>query len=184
MSFEELIINYGYFALFIGTFLEGETVLVVAGFLAYQGYLDLLGVIGAAFLGTFAGDQTFFYLGRTKGIRFLEKRRGWKRKADRAFELLHEHDVLVILGFRFLYGIRNVTPFVIGASRLSPLRFFILNFLGAMTWAAIVGYLGYQFGSLMQSILDEVKKYEIMIIGAAFTVAVILFVRSNFLRSK
>lgn len=74
MDFHQLIIDYGYLALFIGTFLEGETILVIAGFLAHSGYLELHWVILSAFLGTFAGDQTFFYLGRFKGIAFLEKR--------------------------------------------------------------------------------------------------------------
>lgn len=179
MSLEQLIVQYGYLALFIGAFLEGETILVVAGFLASRGYLDLHWVIIAAFLGTFAGDQTFFHLGRTKGIEFLEKYGRWKRQIDRAFDLLHRHQVPLIIGFRFIYGIRNVTPFVIGASRLSPRRFFILNFLGALTWAIVVGVLGYQFGNALQVMLDHVKKYELLIVGIVFAIGLIMFWRSN-----
>jgi membrane protein DedA with SNARE-associated domain len=106
MDFHQLIIDYGYLALFIGTFLEGETILVVAGFLAHGGYLELPWVIVAAFSGTFAGDQTFFYLGRFKGIRFLEKRPLWHSKTDKVFDLLHRHQIKVVLGFRFLYGVQ------------------------------------------------------------------------------
>lgn len=179
MSLEELIIQYGYIALFVGTFLEGETILVVAGFLAHAGYLELHWVIIAAFLGTFAGDQTFFHLGRSRGMQFLEKREILKRKAEKAFELLNRHQIKVILGFRFLYGIRNVTPFVIGASGLDPYRFFVLNFTGALTWAIIVGLLGYQFGTLVQWLFDEVKKYEFVIIGFLFAGAFVMFWRSN-----
>ncbi|QPK65418.1 DedA family protein [Methylomonas sp. LL1] len=179
MDLEQLIIDYGYLALFIGTFLEGETILVIAGFLAHSGYLQLPWVISAAFLGTFAGDQTFFYLGRFKGIRFLEKRPLWHSKTDKVFDLLHRHQIKVVLGFRFLYGVRNVTPFVIGASRMHPVKFFILNFLGALIWAIAVGYLGYEFGDIAQSILGEIKQYEIHFLVGLIVIGLLLFWRST-----
>jgi membrane protein DedA with SNARE-associated domain len=48
----------------VGAFLEGETLLVIAGFLAHRGYLGLPFVIAAAFAGTLAGDQLYFHIGR------------------------------------------------------------------------------------------------------------------------
>ncbi len=177
---QQYVIDYGYPALFIGTFLEGETILVIAGFLASSGYLELPWVIVTAFLGTFAGDQTFFYLGRFKGIAFLEKRPAWHKKTDKVFEMLRRHQIKVVLGFRFLYGIRNVTPFVIGASRMHPGKFFVLNFLGALVWAVAIGYLGYQFGHIAEGMLGQAKKYEIYILGGLVLVGVVLFWRSYF----
>ena len=176
---QQLVIDYGYLALFIGTYLEGETILVIAGFLAHAGYLELQWVMLTAFLGTFAGDQTFFYLGRWKGIAFLEKRPLWHSKTDKVFDLLHKHQIPVILGFRFLYGVRNVTPFVIGASKIHPLKFFALNFLGAGIWAIAVGYLGYTFGDLAEAFLGTVKKYEMYILGALIAVGIAMFWRST-----
>ena len=178
MDLQQLVIDYGYLALFIGTFLEGETILVIAGFLAHSGYLELPWVMLSAFLGTFAGDQTFFYLGRFKGIAFLEKRPLWHSKTDKVFDLLHKHQIPVILGFRFLYGVRNVTPFVIGASRIHPLKFFVLNFLGALVWAVVVGYLGYEFGDIAEVMMGKVKKYEMYILGVLVAGGVFLFWRS------
>jgi membrane protein DedA with SNARE-associated domain len=64
VSVETFIETYGYPALLVGTFFEGETFLVLAGFAAHQGYLDIPWVILAAFIGTLTGDQVFFYLGR------------------------------------------------------------------------------------------------------------------------
>ncbi|TAN47538.1 MAG: DedA family protein [Methylococcaceae bacterium] len=179
MNFHEIIAQYGYAALFIGTFLEGETILLIAGYLAHEGDLNLGWAILAAFLGTFAGDQTFFFLGRIKGIQFLEKRENWQSKSQKAFDLLHRHQVPVILGFRFLYGIRNVTPFVIGASGLRPLRFFILNMLGAATWAISFGILGYQFGYLAELLLNNAKKYEMVVLGGLCLIALVFFLWSN-----
>ena len=60
MDFTSIIEHYGYAAIVIGTFLEGETILVLAGLVAHQGYLKLTGVITAAFLGSLCGDQLFF----------------------------------------------------------------------------------------------------------------------------
>lgn len=179
MDLQQLIIDYGYWALFIGTFLEGETILVIAGFLAHSGYLQLHWVMLAAFLGTFAGDQTFFYLGRFKGIRFLEKRPLWHSKTDKVFALLKRHEVTVILGFRFLYGVRNVTPFVIGASRIHPGKFFLLNGLGAGIWAVAVGYLGYSFGDIAEAFLGEIKQYEVYFLGALVVIGLAMFWRST-----
>lgn len=178
MDLQQLVIDYGYLALFIGTFLEGETILVIAGFLAHSGYLELHWVMLSAFLGTFAGDQTFFYLGRFKGIAFLEKRPLWHSKTDKVFDLLHRHQIPVILGFRFLYGVRNVTPFVIGASRISPIKFFVLNFLGALVWAVTVGYLGFEFGDIAEAMMGKVKQYEVYFLGALVVGGVLLFWRS------
>jgi len=168
MSLEDLIVQYGYLALFVGTFLEGETILIVAGYLAQNGYLDLTLVILSAFLGSFAGDQLFFFLGHYKGMRFLDKRPTWKAKAAKAFALLNRHQIGVILGFRFLYGIRNVTPFVIGSSGFQPLRFFVLNFLGALAWAIVFGSIGYHIGAVADAVLDDIKKYELIVFGIVF----------------
>lgn len=173
MSLQQLISDYGYWAIAIGTFLEGETILVLGGFAAHRGYLQLPWVIFYAFIGTLLGDQLYFYLGRTKGLAFLQKRPQWQQKSMRVFSLLHRHQVLLILGFRFLYGLRTVTPFLIGASRLSPLRFLFLNIAGAALWAVVIGVAGYVFGHALELILTEVKHYEVWVIAGVIIVAFI-----------
>jgi len=171
MTFESIIEHYGYAAIFIGTFLEGETILVIAGFLAHRGYLELGWVIAWAFFGTYAGDQLFFYIGRSRGMALLDKRPHWRLRSQRVFDLLERHQVLVILGFRFLYGLRTVTPFLIGMSGVRPLRYLILNGLGALVWAIAVGGLGFVLGQALELFLQHIKRYEIMILATLFTVA-------------
>jgi membrane protein DedA with SNARE-associated domain len=161
MSLDSLVEHYGYLALFVGTFLEGETVLVLGGFFAHRGYLVLEWVIVSAFIGTYVGDQLFYYIGRWRGGAILAKRPHWQC-----------HQVLVILGFRFLYGVRTVTPFVIGMSGVRPLRYLILNGLGALVWAIAVGLLGYALGETVQLLLQHVKHYEMTILGILILLAV------------
>lgn len=165
MSLEALIATYGYAAVLVGTFLEGEVILVLAGFAAHRGYLELPWVIAAAFAGTLLGDQLYFYLGRSRGKALLDRRPRWRAGAERAFGLMRRHEVLLMLGFRFMYGLRVVTPFVLGASRVSPLRFLLLNAIGALLWASLVGTLGYLFGQSLEVIIGDVKRYELWVFG-------------------
>jgi membrane protein DedA with SNARE-associated domain len=172
MSVEQLISTYGYLAVLVGTFLEGETILVIAGFMAHRGYLRLLGVILAAFAGTLCSDQLFFLLGRRHGQRFLDRRPAWQPRAETVRRLLDRHPVAVTLGFRFLYGVRNVTPLIIGASGFSPRRFFVLNIAGAALWAAVVATLGYLLGHTIEVLLEDARKYEQIVIGALIAAGV------------
>lgn len=166
MSLEELVSSYGYWAITIGTFLEGETILVIGGFSAHRGFLELPWVILCAFLGSFVGDQTYFYIGRFKGESFLDKRPHWKAKSAKVLELLQRRQTMLILGARFLYGIRTVTPFLIGTAKISPVKFFFLDMIGALAWAAAVGGLGYSFGAAFEGLLPDIKRYEMLFIIA------------------
>lgn len=158
---EHFISTYGYAAIVIGTFLEGETVLVLGGFAAHRGYLQLPWVLVSAFAGTLLGDQLYFFIGRSKGQAYVDKRPVWKTKSEKVFSLLSRNQVGFIIGFRFLYGLRTVTPFVIGASGISPMRFLLLNCLGASIWASVIGVLGYLFGNTFEIILGDIKHYEL-----------------------
>ena len=156
--------------------LEGETFLVAAAVLAHQGYLDLKWVILTAFIGGFAADQFCFLVGRTRGMAFLRKRERWQAKAHRVFALMKRFENILVLGLHFLYGFRTVTPFVIGASGFSHPRFFMLNAVGVMAWAAIVGGLGYQFGYLVATFVEEAKKYQVFFLIVFAAMAVVFLV--------
>jgi membrane protein DedA with SNARE-associated domain len=184
MSLEELLASYGYVVLLLGTFLEGETVLVIAGFLAHRGYLELWLVIAVAFLGTFLGDQLFFYIGRLKGGDVLDRRPAWKAKSSRVLALLKQHQLWLILGFRFLYGLRTVTPFLIGLSGVAPFRFFLLNGIGALAWAIVVGVLGYFLGHAVEVVLGEVKRYELWIIALVALLGACIWLAQWFKRKR
>ncbi|WP_027358978.1 DedA family protein [Desulforegula conservatrix] len=176
MTIEQLVTYYGYPAILLGTFLEGETVLVLAGFLAHQGYLELPFVILAAFVGTLFGDQLYYYIGRIKGRSFIDKRPGWKKRSGRILNLLQRHQILLILGFRFIYGIRTVTPFIVGMSRVKPLHFLILNVIGAGVWAITVGLLGYVLGHSLELLIAEIKHYEIFVIAVVVLVGSVVWI--------
>lgn len=183
MELETFIIQYGYIFILIGTFFEGETVLVLAGFLVHQGYLSFPMVVAAAFVGTCAGDQLYFHIGRKKGMDFLDRHPSWKAQSGKAISLLQRYQTMVITGFRFIYGIRTVTPFVIGASGISPWRFVILNGAGGFAWSLVIAFLGYMLGHTAEVIIQDIRHYE-YIIMAAIVLAGLFFWGLYLLRRK
>ena len=75
---ETFLQSYGYLAVMLGTFLEGETILVLGGLAAHQGYMALSGVILSAFAGSLCGDQLFFFLGRRHSDLLMRRRPAWQ----------------------------------------------------------------------------------------------------------
>lgn len=166
MSLENLIEQYGYFALFIGTLLEGETIMLIAGFVAHQSYLNIYFVIFIGFIGTFICDQFFFFLGRHKGQTFLEKHPSWQGRMARVDRLFQQRQKMLIISFRFFYGFRTVTPFFIGmSSKISIIRFMSFNLIGAMIWAITFATIGYYSGHTLEYLLHDIKHLEAEIIA-------------------
>lgn len=156
----DLIANYGYLAVFFGTLVEGETILLAAGFAAHRGLLDWHLVVVLAFAGGCLGDLLAFLLGRWKGEAIMARFPSIARNAPRVLALLERHHVGLILGVRFLYGLRVAGPVVIGASGVGLARFALLNMLGAALWASAVGGAGYYFGAALAAVLADLKRFE------------------------
>ena len=166
MNLETIIASYGYPALFLVVFLEGETVLVLAGFLVHRGYMHFPLVIFVSFFAAFLYTQLFFLLGRRGENSFIERKPIRQLRAKHIRTLLEIHQNLFLIGFRFMYGLRTITPFVIGISGYSPKRFMTLNALGTVAWAIAYGALGYLFGHFLEMVFDDLKKYEWWIVLA------------------
>jgi membrane protein DedA with SNARE-associated domain len=171
----ELIRNYGYLAILTGTFLEGETILILGGFAAHMGFLELPWVIASAIAGSFSGDQLYFYIGRHYGPKIIARRLSWQEGAAKVYKHLHRHKNLLILSFRFFYGFRNVTPFAVGAAHISRSRFFTLNLIGAIVWAISFAYAGYLFGEAFRLLLDDFKRYELYVLFALVFVGLMIW---------
>lgn len=184
LSLEQLVGRYGYAAVLVGTFLEGETILVIGGFMAHRGYLGLSGVILAAFLGSMAGDQLFFQLGRRHGPAVLAWRPSWAAKVQRADGLLKRYQTLIILGFRFVYGMRTATPFVLGLGTVSAVKFMLLNMASALLWASAVATGGYLFGEVLDVFLGDMKRYEAWILAGLAVAGTAVWLARGFWKKR
>ncbi|MET0285827.1 MAG: DedA family protein [Polyangiales bacterium] len=177
---EAFLVRWGYLALLGGTVLEGEAVLVAAGAMAHQGLLSLPWVIVAAFAGSLLGDQTWFLLGRRYGTPFLQKRPALLARAGVVQTWLDKYGTLFLMGFRFLYGLRTVTPVLLGATGFPMRRFALLNTLGAALWAIAFGAIGYGLGAGLKAVLSRHgHTHELLLIGAgaAVVAAVAVYLR-------
>jgi membrane protein DedA with SNARE-associated domain len=169
-----LIEQWGYLAILIGTFFEGETVLVLGGFAAHQGYLRLDLAMGSAFAGSLCGDQFWFWIGRRFGRRWMDRHPGKIVIVEHVGHLLDRWGAWFVLSFRFLYGLRSISPVAIGLSSISAARFAALNFVSAAVWAVVVGSLGYVFGDAVEAVLGRLKFWEHRILAAG-AIALILY---------
>lgn len=175
MNVDQLIADHGalvYALTFVWTFFEGETFVIFAGAAAQQEKLALVPLFLAAWFGSFAGDQLWFWLGRTQGKKLLAKRPGWKPGIERAMGWLERYDTWFILTFRFVYGVRNFASVAMGIAKIDPLRFAALNFVAAFLWAfAFVGF-GYVFGHAMESVFGDIAGYFHYVMLGVFVLAI------------
>jgi membrane protein DedA with SNARE-associated domain len=176
---EQLIRDYGYYALFLGTCLEGETIMILAGIAARQQILQLPWVILLGFLGSLTGDQTIFFVSRRWGRHILARFPWLRARMEKVNRILERHGTWYMISFRFFYGLRNPTPFVIALSNVPTARFVVLNVLGAALWAVTLGLMGYLLGALAEQILADAKW---AILGVAGIGAAIWLVRHLLLR--
>lgn len=156
--------EWGYWVVLFGSMIEGESIILTACFLAYLGYLSIYKIAIISFFGTLFADQALYYLGHFYGMRGINKlvKRYPKLEepSKRAFTLLHDWGNWFILSFRFIYGIRIISPVVIGSGGISPRRFIPFNILAALVWTAISCTGGYLLGGVIDAIgFDAVKKY-------------------------
>lgn len=165
MTLESLIHDYGYLAIIVLTFFEGETIVILAGVAAHLGLLELQWVIVSALAGSFSGDQLFYYVGRHWGPKIIAKRLSWQVGAERVYKHLRRHQDFLILTFRFYYGLRNVTPFAVGSAQVPRLRFFTLNLIGAIVWANVFAFSGYLLGETFKLFTDDYHRYALYLLG-------------------
>ena|SRR5450755_106030 len=174
MSLADLLSQYGYLALFAGSLLEGETILLLAGVAAHGGYLSFPLVALVAFVGGTLGDQIFFFIGRRYGDRVLGRWPRFEAPAARVRHLIDRHSALLIIAVRFMYGLRLIGPIVIGMSGVPAWRFAMFNMIGAAIWAVGVAGVGYLFGHAIQWLLADLELFEKVAVLCAVAVAVVL----------
>lgn len=175
-----MLSRYGYKVVLIWTFLEGETIVILAGMFAEKLHLDPWLIALYAFCGSFLSDQVMFSLGKYKGESVLRYFPRVARNVDKAGRLFKKYDTILILGFRFVYGVRNVTPILLGISGVSHLKFFILNFIGAAVWALSFSFGGFYAGRAFMKIMGLVGHGIFYVLLAALAAAgLIWFIRAR-----
>ncbi|WP_157219736.1 DedA family protein [Flavisphingomonas formosensis] len=183
MTLEGIVTHYGLLALFLGAGIEGETVALTGGFLAHQRLVPLGWAMVAVSAGSFVADQIFFMIGRRYRDHRWVRRFTDKPAFAKAYEMLEKRPVSFVLAFRFLYGLRVVSPLAIGTSALPMRRFTPLNAIAATVWGVSFTALGYIFGSAIERLTGDIRSIGMVLIGAAI-VGACLFALTYALRSR
>lgn len=164
--------------LFLGLFIPGVFILLLAGISAYSGLVDLKLVIVLAIVGTSLGDT----------ISYLAGRFGWRRALRRAEQLplmgtvrttMMRRTGLFVLAYHFLGYTRVVGPITAGAVRIPFRRWYLLDLLGATIWVTVYTVAGYFIGRLgisLDTAQGNVKRLDhiFLVLGAITVVAIIL----------
>jgi membrane protein DedA with SNARE-associated domain len=157
MALDILIARYGLAALFVGSGIEGEAVVVTGGILAHKGLVPLWGAMLVSALGSCLADQLWFLVGRyCRHYPWVQALTG-KPAFARAIAFLERHPTAFIFGFRFVYGMRTVSPIAIGTTHIAARKFVPLNMISAAIWGPLFTLLGYAFGRTIDPVLHRLQ---------------------------
>ena len=175
---KEFVEQYSYWAVFIWTFIEGESVFIAAAALAAAGMLETWKVIVVAALGAFAGHLFFFALGRWRGEQIINAVPMLKKHAPKANIILDKYAHWSIFIFQYLYGTRLVAAILFGCSSIAFWRFFVLQIINCITWAIVIYSAGHFLGFAALEILQRFGVWGLVIaIIALIIIAFILYRR-------
>jgi membrane protein DedA with SNARE-associated domain len=160
MSPEALLERFGYLAVFVGTFLEGEAILVMAGFFAERGYLNVFTVTGVGWVGAYLGHIFWFWLGRAHGMRILDRFPSMQRHFGKGIRMFERYGAAAIIITQWLYGLRITCAVIIGVSRISVLKFLVYEAISCLVWAVVISFAGYYFGAAVERVLGKAEHVE------------------------
>lgn len=162
------------------TFVEGETVVIVTGVLASEGRsrinVELLAL--AALSGSFFGDQLYYYIGRKYGAPLLKRWPKLHARIEWAFLAVNRTPATFILSFRWIYGVRNIAPFIVGIAGVPRVKYLVLNLIAASVWAHSFAWGGFYLGRKLEEWLGDSKWYVL----GGFIVVMIAFAGFSALR--
>ena len=187
------ITEYGYLAIFVlmtlGTPMPDEGLLAFAGYLVFEGRLQLFPTIAAAFLGSVCGISLSYGLGRTVGNYLVTKFGPAVQITEDKVTRIHTwYERVGKWGLLFGYllpGVRHLIAFGAGTSKLPLSVFALFAYTGGFIWSVTIIAAGYFLGSQWTLVFGKVRPN--LVIGSAVTVTLFLlyiFVRQYWRKRK
>jgi membrane protein DedA with SNARE-associated domain len=146
---EAFLDKYGYLALTIGTFFEGETAILVASSLIHKGLFEGPYTMLFGFTGSFISDWVYYMVGRLNGKYFIAHRPKLQARVRPVQHFFVRHKFQILLTYRFLYGFRVLIPVIIGMSHIRPAQFLLYSVVSGLLWATTVSTVGYLVGRFL-----------------------------------
>ena len=183
------ISQYGYVGIFFllmlgiaGLPVPDETLLTFAGYLVFKGRLHPTPTVAAAVLGSISGITLSYTLGRVAGM-FIIKRFGsylhlTAERIERAHQWFDRLGKWTLMIGYFIPGVRHLTAFVAGSSKLKPAIFALYAYAGGLIWAGAFIASGYLLGEKWSVITKEIQHHFVI----AACLALLLFIVILFAR--
>ena len=187
------LVHYGYWAVAALLLLEGaglplpgETILLLASFLAYSEHeLQFPWVVLVGIVATTAGGELGFALGRHGGRPLIERYRDVfsirAETVERGDRLFERYGAATVFLARFLFGMRVLAALLAGALHMPWRKFFLFNFLGAAVWVSAICGAGYLFGGHWGRLAHDLRRFDLAV-GAVVVLGALWLWRSS--RSK
>lgn len=183
----------GYLIVAIGSFMEaipfsgllvpGNIMLVIAGILAYEGYLGITSLIILAITGAILGDLAAYYIGifynGKKNLADVEMQDAYplkKKYLEKADHFCQKHGGKGVFFGRFIGPLRPFVAFIAGIGHMPLKTFMYYNVLSAILWA--VGFL--LLGYLFEGSLRLVNKIEHFVLIAVVIASALYLIKLYF----
>ncbi len=148
------VTRFGYAGIFsllllgiVGLPIPDETLLLFAGYLVYKGDLRLFPTMAAAWLGSMCGISLSYVLGRAFGMFALRHHGRYihlsEQSVNRGHEWFQRRGRWSLFFGYFLPGIRHLTAYAAGASKLEVPIFALFAYAGGLVWSASFIVSGY-----------------------------------------
>jgi len=181
--------QHGYLTVAVALLLEnaglpvpGETILLLASFLAYSEHqLSLPIIIVTGVIAATLGDNLGFTIGHYGGRPLLLRYQHLFRISDnvvlRGERLMQRYGPPIVFVARFIFGLRVVTGPLAGVLGMNWAQFALYNFLGAALWVTVIASVGYLFGSQWGRLLRLMGRANIVVSVIAVLVVFFLWWR-------
>ncbi len=157
--------------LFFGFFLPGDSLLFTAGFLASQGYLNIIVLILLSFAGAVLGDSFGYYFGRRVGPAIFTKQDSFlfdREHINRAQRFYEKYGAKTIILARFIPVIRTFAPIMAGVGSMRYPIFLLFNVVGGFLWAVCLPLIGYFLGNA----IPDIDRYLLPIIAVIILISI------------
>lgn len=175
-NLQELFREYGLWAIFFLTMIEGDLTLLIAGFMARTGLFDFRDALLVGTSGGVAGDLIGYLIGRMFRSR-ARTLRFYMRAKPRVERLLRRFGGFSLFIVKYTYGLRTATAVFCGLAHFGFTRFAPLTLLSCLVWVLVLSGGGYIFADSVERIIGEIKSIEKILLVIALLVGLAFLVK-------
>lgn len=187
-----VIVSYvgdmGYWGIFILMFIEStffpfpsEIIMIPAGYLAYQGEMNIYIVILMGILGSIFGALLNYYLAMSFGRAFILKYGKYffikEETLNKLEAFFTKHGEISTFTGRLIPGIRQLISLPAGLSRMNIAKFSFFTGLGAGIWVLVLVLVGYFVGANEALISEYLKSATLIALISVLLIVVFYIVR-------